>query len=134
MGAGVRTIEHGNLIDEPAARLMAEKGAFLVPTLVTYDSMARRGKELGLPEESRKKNEEVREAGLSSLELAKRAGVEIGFGSDLLGQMHEDQSREFLIRKKVESPIEVLRSATLINARILKREGQTWRRCSRRTG
>jgi imidazolonepropionase-like amidohydrolase len=124
VGAGVRTIEHGNLIDEPAAQLMAEKGAFLVPTLVTYDSMARRGEELGLPEESRRKNKEVREAGLSSLELAKRAGVEIGFGSDLLGQMHEDQSREFLIRKEVESSIEVLRSATLINARILKREGK----------
>jgi imidazolonepropionase-like amidohydrolase len=124
VGAGVRTIEHGNLIDEPVARLMAEKGAFLVPTLVTYDSMARRGLELGLPEESRRKNEEVRAAGLRSVELARRAGVEIGFGTDLLGPMHEEQSREFFIRREVDRPIDVLRSATLVNARILKRGGR----------
>jgi imidazolonepropionase-like amidohydrolase len=122
--AGVRTIEHGNLIDEAAAALMAEKQAFLVPTLVTYDAMHRRGAEFGLPEESRRKNVEVREAGLRSLEFARRAGVEIGFGSDLLGQLQVDQSREFLIRRDgPEEPIEILRSATLVNAKILGRAG-----------
>lgn len=124
VACGVRTIEHGNLIDEAAAALMAEKGAFLVPTLVTYDAMHRRGAEFGLPEDSRKKNIAVREAGLRSLELARRAGVQIGFGSDLLGQMQVDQSREFLIRRDgSETPIEIIRSATLVNARILGREG-----------
>lgn len=122
--AGVRTIEHGNLIDESAAMLMAEKKAFLVPTLVTYDAMSRRGAEFGLPKDSRRKNDAVREAGLRSLELARRAGVEIGFGSDLLGQLQVDQSREFLIRRDgPESPLEILRSATLVNAKILGRAG-----------
>jgi imidazolonepropionase-like amidohydrolase len=120
---GVRTIEHGNMLDESAAQLMAEKKAFLVPTLVTYDAMDRRGEEIALPEESRRKNKEVRHAGLRSLEIAKRAGVEIGFGTDLLGQLHEEQSREFLIRRETERPVEILRSATLVNARILQREG-----------
>jgi hypothetical protein len=46
--AGVRSVEHGNLLDAPAAAVMAERGAFLVPTLVTYDAMERRGAELGL--------------------------------------------------------------------------------------
>src|SRR3546814_8138265 len=41
---GVRTIEHGNLIDREAAELMAARGAFLVPTLVAYDAMRRRAK------------------------------------------------------------------------------------------
>jgi imidazolonepropionase-like amidohydrolase len=125
--SGVRTIEHGNLIDESAAQLMAEKKAFLVPTLVTYDAMSRRGEEIGLPEESRRKNEDVRRAGLKSLKLARAAGVEIGFGTDLLGQLHEEQSREFLIRYDGgdgELPSEIIRSATWINARILQREGQ----------
>jgi len=122
VGLGVRTIEHGNLIDESAARLMAEKGAFLVPTLVTYDAMHRRGQEIGLPEESRRKNKKVREAGLKSLELARAAGVALGFGTDLLGPLHEEQSREFLIRREVERPIDIIRSATVINARILQRE------------
>src|SRR5262249_11562768 len=40
VSAGVRSIEHGNLLDEPTARLMAERGAFLVPTLVTYVEIA----------------------------------------------------------------------------------------------
>jgi imidazolonepropionase-like amidohydrolase len=122
VGCGVRTIEHGNMLDESAARLMAERRAFLVPTLVTYDAMHRRGADIGLPEKSRRANEEVRKAGLRSLEIAKRAGVGIGFGTDLLGPLHEEQSREFLIRQEVERPIEVLRSATLVNARILQRE------------
>jgi imidazolonepropionase-like amidohydrolase len=124
VSSGVRTIEHGNLIDQSAADLMAERGAFLVPTLVTYDAMARWGKEMGLPDASRIKNEAVRAAGLDSLVLARRTGVEIGFGSDLLGRMQVDQSREFLIRKAAETSIDILRSATLVNARILKREGR----------
>ena len=125
--SGVRTIEHGNLIDESAAQLMAEKKAFLVPTLVTYDAMSRRGEEIGLPEESRRKNEDVRRAGLKSLKLARAAGVEIGFGTDLLGQLHEEQSREFLIRYDQgdgELPSEIIGSATWINAKILQHEGQ----------
>jgi imidazolonepropionase-like amidohydrolase len=127
VSSGVRTIEHGNLIDESAAMLMAEKGAFLVPTLVTYQVMAERGEEIGLPEESRTKNRIILAAGLESLKLARRAGVDIGFGTDLLGQLHEEQSREFLIRfddGKGEQPIEIIRSATLVNARILQREGE----------
>jgi imidazolonepropionase-like amidohydrolase len=121
---GVRTIEHGNLLDEPAARLMAERGAFLVPTLVAYDALKRRGKDYGLSDYSLAKNEIVLEAGLRSVELAKAAGVEIGFGTDLLGQLQTDQSREFLIRSEIERPIEVLRAATLVNARILRQEGK----------
>jgi imidazolonepropionase-like amidohydrolase len=121
---GVRTIEHGNLIDDDAAALMAERGAFLVPTLVTYDALKRHGKQYGLSDYSLAKNEVVLAAGLRSVERAKRAGVEIGFGSDLLGKLQVDQSREFLIRGEVERPIEVLRSATLVNARILRQEGK----------
>jgi hypothetical protein len=43
---GVCSIEHGNLLDEPTAAVMAERDAFLMPTLVTYDAMERRGAEL----------------------------------------------------------------------------------------
>ncbi len=121
--AGVRTIEHGNLIDEPTARLMAERGAFLVPTLVTYDSMRRRGPEFGMSQYSLAKNEIVLEAGLQSLEICRAAGVEIGFGTDLLGQLQNDQSNEFLIRAGMFSPREIIRSATLVNARIVRQEG-----------
>jgi imidazolonepropionase-like amidohydrolase len=124
VGAGVRTIEHGNLIDAEAATLMAGRGAFLVPTLVAYESLRRRGRDYGLTDYSLAKNETVLNAGLRSLELARAAGVPIGFGSDLLGQLQNDQCREFLIRREAMSPQEIIRSATIVNARILRRERQ----------
>jgi imidazolonepropionase-like amidohydrolase len=124
VSAGVRTIEHGNLIDEPTALLMAERMAYLVPTLVTYDTLKRRGPEYGLSAYSLDKNSVVLEAGLRSLELARAAGVKIGFGSDLLGQLQEDHCREFLIRSEVMSPQEIIRSATLINAEIIRQSGK----------
>ena len=122
--AGVRTIEHGNLIDEPTARLMAEKKAYLVPTLVAYDALKRRGPEYGLSAYSLQKNEIVLNAGLRSIEIARAAGVQIGFGSDLIGQLPNDHCREFLIRSEVMRPIEIIRSATLVNAEIVRQSGK----------
>jgi imidazolonepropionase-like amidohydrolase len=122
--AGVRTIEHGNLIDVPTAALMAEREAFLVPTLVTYDAMRRRGRDYGLSPYSLAKNEVVLEAGLRSLEIARNAGVRIGFGSDLLGQLQDDHCGEFLLRVEAMSAPEVIRSATLVNAEIVRQTGK----------
>ncbi|MDJ0847345.1 MAG: amidohydrolase family protein [Myxococcota bacterium] len=122
--AGVRTIEHGNLIDAPAARLMKERGAYLVPTLVTYFAIDELGRSLGFPEVSQRKVRDVLDAGLASLEIARDAGVPLGFGTDLLGETHEQQSRELSIRAQVQSPAEILRSATLVNAEILGRAGE----------
>ena len=121
---GVRTIEHGNLIDEPVARRMAERGAYIVPTLVTYESLQRRGPDYGLTRYSLQKNAIVLEAGLRSLELCRAAGVRIGFGTDLLGALQEDQCKEFLIRAQAMTPHEVIQSATLVNAQIVRREGE----------
>src|SRR6201993_2078533 len=75
---GVRSIEHGNLIDRATAEHVAGADAFVVPTLVTYDALHRFGTELGFPEVSMAKLGEVREAGLNSLEILQRAGVKIG--------------------------------------------------------
>jgi imidazolonepropionase-like amidohydrolase len=121
---GVRTIEHGNLIDEPTANLMAQRKAYLVPTLVAYDALKRRGAEYGLSAYSLEKNDIVLKAGLRSLEIARAAGVRIGFGSDLLGQLQNDHTREFLIRAEVMKPQEIIRSATLVNAEIVRQSGQ----------
>jgi imidazolonepropionase-like amidohydrolase len=127
VNAGVRTIEHGNLLDEPTAKLMAERGAFLVPTLTIFDALKRRGADYGLAEESRQKNDVVLQAGLRSLELAHRCGVSIGYGTDLVGDLHEEQSHEFVLRSEVMRPIEIIRSATINNARILRRENELGR-------
>lgn len=121
--AGVRSIEHGNLIDKDVARLMAKKDAFLVPTLVTYHTLHELGRDAGFPEQSLAKLADVLEAGIGSLEIAKRAGVQIGFGTDLLGHAHAQQCREFEIRSEVLSPLELIRSATTINAELLNQTG-----------
>jgi imidazolonepropionase-like amidohydrolase len=122
--AGVRTIEHGNLIDAETAALMVERGAFLVPTLVTYFAIDELGRSLGFPEASQRKVKDVLDAGLASLEIARAAGLPTGFGTDLLGETHEQQSRELAIRAEVQTPAEILHSATVVNARILRREGE----------
>jgi imidazolonepropionase-like amidohydrolase len=121
---GVRVIEHGNLIDAGTAKLMAERGAFLVPTLVAYDAINRHGGRFGMGVESLEKNKLVLEAGLRSLELARDAGVRMAYGSDLLGQLQPDQSREFLLRAEALSPREILHSATVVGAELLGRAGE----------
>ena len=120
---GVRSIEHGNLIDAETAAFAADRGAFVVPTLATYDSLARRGAALGLPKVSLDKLGSVGDAGVASLEVLRGAGVKTGFGTDLLGAMHEDQLTEFEIRARVLPSIEILRQATSLNAELLGRPG-----------
>jgi imidazolonepropionase-like amidohydrolase len=122
--AGVRTIEHGNLIDEASARLMAERDAYLVPTLVTYDQIAELGKSLKFPEESLRKLGDVLDRGLGAIEIALRGGVKIGLGTDLLGETHSAQSKEFLLRAQIQSNADVLRSATIVNAEIVQQSGK----------
>jgi imidazolonepropionase-like amidohydrolase len=124
---GVRTIEHGNLVDLPTARLMAERGAYVVPTLVTYEALANEGAQYGLPPESVAKIVDVRDAGLRSLGIYRDAGVKMGFGSDLLGPSQRLQSEEFRIRAELLGPREVIASATVIGAEVLGMEGKLGR-------
>ena len=124
VAAGVRTIEHGNLIDEDAARKMARARTYLVPTLVTYDVGMKIGREMRMPEETMAKRAYVYAAGTKSLELAKRAGVKIAFGTDLYIKPDQYQSDEFKIRAEVLSTAEVIRSATTIGAEVVRMPGQ----------
>jgi imidazolonepropionase-like amidohydrolase len=121
---GVRSIEHANLIDPPTAARVAAADGFVVPTLITYDALHRFGRDLGIAEASLAKLADVREAGLRSLEILQQAGVKIGYGTDLLGPMHQHQSREFVIRAEAMAPWEVIRSATIVNAELLNRSGE----------
>jgi imidazolonepropionase-like amidohydrolase len=122
--AGVRSIEHGNLIDEASASLMAKYGCYLVPTLVTYDQVSELGKHHRFPEVSLAKLHDVLNAGVGAIEIALRAGVKVGFGTDLLGETHPAQSKEFVLRAKVQSNADILRSVTITNAELLERPGQ----------
>jgi imidazolonepropionase-like amidohydrolase len=122
--AGIRTIEHGNFLDARAADLMADRGAYLVPTLVAYEATMKHGREHGYPEQNMKKNEYVLSVGTKSLEVAKAAGVRTAFGTDLIGELDVYQCDEFEIRSRVLSNAEVIRSATTMGAEIVRRVGE----------
>ncbi len=117
----MRSIEHGNLLDDATAALMAEHGAFLVPTLIAYQAMSERGAELGLSAVGQEKNREVLAAGIGSIALARRHGVRIGLGTDLMGALESEQLREFEMRSAGESARDMLVAATATNAELLGR-------------
>jgi imidazolonepropionase-like amidohydrolase len=122
--AGVRSIEHGNLIDEATARVMKQHGAYLVPTLSTYAALADEGERLGWSRDMLDKLHRVHERGIESLRIARAEGVPVVFGTDLLGHMHVRQSGEFALRLEAMSPVEVLQSATIDAARLMRLEAQ----------
>jgi imidazolonepropionase-like amidohydrolase len=121
---GVRSIEHGTLIDRETAEFVAEKKSYIVPTMATIMALKDEGKNLGFPPASMDKLSRVVDAALSSLEIIKRAGVKMGFGTDLLGALHVRQSTEFTLRASVLRNIDVLRSACVVNAELLGQAGR----------
>ena len=121
---GVRTIEHGNLVDAPTAKLMAAKGVYMVPNLVTYEAMKRRAREFGMPETMLAKNDEVLKYGYAELEHCRAAGVKMAYGTDLLGALEDEQTGEFRIRGEVMPAIDVIRSATLVGAEVVRQDGK----------
>lgn len=116
---GVRSVEHGNLIDAEAAQVMATHNAVLVPTLITYAAMAEHGAALGMTPIALDKNSEVLEAGRHAIELATRAGVSVGFGTDLMGDLESEQLQGLKVQHAVQGTEELLRSITSRNAGIL---------------
>lgn len=120
---GVHSLEHCNLIRSETAKLAAKAGAVAVPTLVTYDKLASEGASLGFPAASISKIDDVRLSGLESLDVMRKAGLVMAYGTDLLGEMHRHQSEEFVIRGRVLAAQEVISSATSIAAKVCRMEG-----------
>ncbi|MBL8309838.1 MAG: amidohydrolase family protein [Burkholderiales bacterium] len=120
---GVRTIEHGNLLDDASAKMMKQHGAFLVPTLATYSVLGDEGQRLKWSDEMLAKLDRVKDAGTRAIAIAKAAGVPIAFGTDLLGTMHPQQAREWRLRADVQTPVEQLQSATSVAATVLNQTG-----------
>lgn len=121
---GVHSLEHCNLIEKETAELAAKSGAIACPTLAAYEGLAMEGEAFGLKPDSVAKIETVRRGGLRSLEILRDAGVPMAYGSDLLGQLHKYQSIEFSVRNKVLAANEIIKSATLISAKLCRMEGQ----------
>jgi imidazolonepropionase-like amidohydrolase len=121
---GVRSIEHGTLIDEATAAFVAQKGAYVVPTMAVIFALADDGPQMGLLDASIRKLRMISDRALEGLQIMKRAGVKMGFGTDLLGAQHTRQGTEFTLRSQVLTSFDILQSATLINAEILQMGGK----------
>lgn len=125
VGLGVRTLEHGSLIRYETAKIIAEAGAYVVPTLSAGELIAENAAELGLPASAAEKVRDVNARALEAIEACVQAGVKLGLGCDLHGdEFVRTQGRELMLRGKVQPAIDVLRSATSINAEIVQAEGE----------
>jgi imidazolonepropionase-like amidohydrolase len=118
--AGVRSIEHGSLMDEEAIDLMARTGTFLVADVYCGDWIAERGRRDGWSDEVLRKNEETTEAQRRGFERAVRAGVRIGYGTDSGVYPHALAARQFgvMVRHGM-TPLDAIRSATIVASELL---------------
>jgi imidazolonepropionase-like amidohydrolase len=118
--AGVKRVEHGNFMDEETARILKEKGVIYCPTLATYDIMARKGAEFGIPDYFLRKMKIANERAQEALGYAFRAGLVIGSGSDMVGPGQPFKTNELELKSRVMGPMGAILSATKVNSEILK--------------
>jgi len=111
---GVRSIEHGTMMDREAAEAAAGAGVFVVPTLGVISAIQTSAARL--PVGAAEKLAEVADRAAASVDSCARAGVHLGFGTDLFGDLRARQAEEFLVRGALQAPLDVIRSATSINA------------------
>jgi imidazolonepropionase-like amidohydrolase len=116
--AGVDTIEHGTVLDEETAKLMAERGTWLVPTLQTFQ----RGPELGLTQgqepEMLEKGKAILKHQQPSFDLAMKYHLKMAFGLDDDPQFTTREFQAFV--KAGLTPLQALQTATIRAAELLQ--------------
>lgn len=114
--AGGDSIEHGTYLDDESIRLFKANGAWLVPTLLAGDFVARVASG---PDNffTAAQSAKALEAGPKMLDMARRAhrgGVKIAFGTDSGVSAHGDNAQEFaLLVRAGLTPLEAIQSATV---------------------
>ncbi len=118
--AGVRTIEHGSLLDDEGIELMLAHGTTLVPDIYCGDWIAETGRAEGWPEESLRKNDETTDAQREGFTKALKAGVKIAYGTDSGVYPHRYVGRQFayMVRHGM-TPMQAIRSATSVAAEVM---------------
>jgi imidazolonepropionase-like amidohydrolase len=122
--AGVRSIEHGNFVQQQTVASMAEHGAYLDPTFISLAQRIQSADETGLPQTIVDNLKRTIEQGKRVYQWARRYQVPIGLGTDLWGaQARRSQLREFELRMELDQPVNVIRSATAVYAELLMQKG-----------
>jgi len=125
---GVRSVEHGSLMDDEAIQLMADAGTFLVADVYCGDYIAEVGRQQGWRADVLRKNDETTLAQRQGFTKCLQAGVRIAFGTDSGIYPHGLNARQFAYQVRCgQSTLEAIRSATLHAAELLRWENQVGR-------
>ena len=118
--AGVRSIEHGSLMDDESIELMAQHGTYLVADIYCGDWIEEQGRERGWSPNVLRKNAETTEAQRDGFTKAVKAGVKVGFGTDSGVYPHGWNAKQlpYMVRYGM-TPMQAIRSATIVAAECL---------------
>jgi imidazolonepropionase-like amidohydrolase len=124
IAAGVKCIEHGHLMDEQTAKLMADKGIWLSPQPFLDGDGEGGAQQLGPAEQAKKK--QVVEGTDTVYRLAKTYHLKTAFGTDILFSAREAQQQgsRLAALRRWYSPAEALVMATSTNAELLALSGR----------
>lgn len=123
--AGVRSIEHGSLMDDESIDLMLEHGTYLVPDIYCGDWIAEVGRAEEWPPSKLRKNDETTDAQREGFAKAVKAGVKIAYGTDSGVYPHRYVGRQFayMVRHGM-TPMQAIQSATIVGAQLLRWEDE----------
>ena len=121
--AGVRSIEHGSLMDDEGIRLMADRGTWLVADIFNGDYIAEEGQKQGWPADILRKNDETTDTQRDAFRKALAAGVHIAYGTDSGVYPHAMATAQlpYMVRYGM-TPMQAIQSATISAARLLGME------------
>ena len=123
--AGVRSIEHGNFASEQTIAMMSDYGAYLDPTFISLVQRIESARDAHLSSAIVDNLKRTVSRGKQVYRWAKQYKVPIGLGTDLWGpEAQKSQLREFEVRMELDSPVDVIRSATAVNAELLMQNGK----------
>ena len=118
--AGVRSIEHGCLIDDETISLMVERGTNLVADMFDGDWMLQEGPRLGYSDEVLGRTEMTNDAQRENFARAVKAGVRIAFGTDSGIYPHGMNAKNLAFHVRFgQTPMDAIRSATIASAQLL---------------
>jgi imidazolonepropionase-like amidohydrolase len=118
--AGVRSIEHGSLMDDEAIELMAEAGTYLVADIWEGDWIAEQGRLQGWSPNVLRKNDETTEAQRQGFAKCVEAGVRLAYGTDSGVYPHAMVASQFATMVKYGmTPMRAIQSATVVAAELI---------------
>jgi imidazolonepropionase-like amidohydrolase len=115
--AGVRTVDHGSMMDDEAVELLKTRHAYFVPTLYTSESISANA---SVPDSEKARSKQIKELKDQSFQMVLKANLPIGFATDAAVVPHGQNAREFGYRVRLgQSPMAAIVSATKTAAEIM---------------